>query len=177
MLNPPKGYPQYEGIRLLPNIENPRSLITKWDDAPQPASFATVPLSTALHMNRAIDLEEGETPTLDDPPFTAATFHRAHPECVMSLPAPDATVRLEGVTPGGKLEFKLPQIQVFADYQLGMETGTMPLAPHMLVLLPEEMRFYIVYRNRMYMDLADEDERGVRIRIEKGWFQPHEVPA
>ena len=174
-LNPPKGYPQYQGIRLLPNVEHPMRLIARWEDAPLPASFAAVPLSTALHMNRAIDIKEGETPTLEDPPFTAAIFHRAHPECVMPLPMPDATVRLEGVTPGGQLEFNLPQIQVFADFQFGTETGTMPLVPHMLVLLPEEMRLYIVYRNRMYRDLSDADERGVRIRLEKGWLQPQEV--
>lgn len=177
LLNPPKGYPQYEGLRLLPNVEDPRRLVTKWDDAPKPASFATVPLSTALHMDRAVDVKEGETPNFDDPPFTVATFHRAHPDCIIPLPAPDATVKLTGVTANGLLEFTLPQIQVLADFQFGMGTGTLPLAPHMLMLLPEEMRFYIVFRNRMYLDLNDEDERSVRIRIERGWHRPQEAPA
>ncbi len=177
MLNPPKGFPQYNELRLLPNVENPKALIARWDDAPTPVSFATVPLSTALHMNRAVDLKEGEEPTLEDPPFTAATFHRAHPDCVMALPEPDASVRLTGVTRKGRLEFKLPQIQIFADFQFGFQSGSLPLRPHFLMLLPEQMRFYIVFRNRMFFDLSEEDERGVRIRLERGWYQPQEVPA
>jgi hypothetical protein len=177
LLNPPRGYPQYEGIRLLPNVEHPRRQITKWDDAPKPASFATVPLSTALHMDRGTDIKEGETPDDGDSPFTVGMFHRAHPECMMPLPRPDATVRLEGMTPVGKLEFKIPQIEVFADFQLGQVVDALPLKPHLLVLLPEEMKFYLVYRNRLLIDLVDEDERGVRFRIEKGWHQPQEVSA
>ena len=45
----------------------------------------------------------------------------------------------------------------------------------MLMLLPEEMRFYIVFRNRMFFDLSEEDQRGVRLRLERGWYQPEKV--
>lgn len=174
LLKAPKGYPKYEGWRLLPNVEDPSVLITTWDDAPQPASWATVPLSTALHMNRAITLKEGETPTFEDPPFTPALFHRAHPNCVIPLPKPDAMVKLEGVTPGKALSFMLPQIRVLADYVFGEDTGTLPLAPHMLLLLPEDRRMYIVFRARMYTNIIKGEERSLRIRLEKGWHTPTE---
>lgn len=177
LLNPPKGYPQYDELRLLPNVENPRALVTKWEDAPTPASFATVPLSTALHMNRAVDYNSDQDPPYEDSPFTPATFHRAHPDCIIRLPEAGADVRLTGVTPNGVLNFKLPEIKIVADYQFGAQAGTMALVPHMLMLLPEEMRFYIVFRNRMFFDISEEDVRGVRIRLERGWYQPQEVTA
>ena len=57
-------------------------------------------------------------------------------------------VRVEpaGLSPAGRLQFMIPQVRMIADYVLGKRDGSRELAPHMMVLLPEEGRLCLVYR-------------------------------
>ncbi|HUN80811.1 MAG TPA: hypothetical protein VMV81_04800, partial [Phycisphaerae bacterium] len=67
--------------------------------------------------------------------------------------------------------FPLPALRLVADYVAGEKSGARELAPHLLMLLPEEKRFYIVYRTAFTMVVQPESERGFRLRLENGWFQ------
>ncbi len=64
--------------------------------------------------------------------------------------------------------FDLPQMQVFVDYVVGDREGTRELSPQMLVLLPNEQRFYLVYRHYFGFEERDEIERCMRLRIVDG---------
>jgi hypothetical protein len=44
------------------------------------------------------------------------------------------------------------------------------------MLLPEERRFYLVFRSTFMVDLTPEMERSFRLRIEEGWFEYDEKP-
>jgi hypothetical protein len=173
-LRAPAGYPIYEKTRRLPNIESPKALIERWEDAPDPAGWATVPLSTATHALRAIDtsaMAPAKGPSPRPPPLVLqdGIFHRAHPDWVIRRPERGAKVVLDGLAPEGRIEFRLPALRVLGDYVVDEQEGTLELDPHMLVLLPEQSRFYLVYRASFNLVFEPGAERCVRLRMAEGW--------
>ncbi len=170
MLTTPEGYPWYSGKRELPNIEDPQNRITKWDDRPLPKCWATVPFDSALHAQRGIDFPE-DTELLDfSVQVKEGIFHRAHPDWVIDIPPAGVEIMMEGLTPSGNVGFNLPLLRVMFDYIVGERTGTRELRPQMLVLLPEKMRFYLVYKYVFPFEPEYEEERSLRLRIEEGWI-------
>lgn len=167
----PKGYPLLAVDRALPNLEDPDALIRSRQDAPDPVGWATVPMGMGLGSLRHIrELQEhGE---IRDPRRSEIElYHRAHPHWVMGLPSAGAEVILEGLTPEGQIGFRLPELRMVADYVLGERMGTRELVPQMLVLLPEERRFYLVYRKAFTAEVEPDMERSFRLRLDEGWYQ------
>ncbi|MFO8111265.1 MAG: DUF2169 domain-containing protein [Desulfosalsimonadaceae bacterium] len=166
----PEGYPRFSEIRPLPNIEDPDHLISSPDDAPAPAYWATVPMSTAIHAFRAMGLNERD---LKDPDImtnkpdiapTSKLWHRAHPSLDLDLQlTPGMDVVLEGLTPEGLLQFTVPGWEIGADLLLNEKWVEVKLRADTLVLLPEEKRFYIVYRFNFTYEYVPGTERTVRL--------------
>lgn len=166
----PDGYPIYDRTRLLPNVEDPAALIRRWEDAPLPASWATLPLTSPQHAMRALEMDGDPADPDARKRFNAEIFRRAPPSCGMRPPAAGAPVVLEGLTPDSPLSFELPQLRVFGDVAFGEETGVHELIPQLLVLLPEERRFYIVYRCVFPVPFVEGEQRSMRMRVDEGWF-------
>jgi hypothetical protein len=57
-----------------------------------------------------------------------------------------------------------------ADSELGSRQGARELEPHLLVLLPDERRFYLVYRHFFTFQAAPDERRSFRLRLAEGWF-------
>lgn len=169
-LGMPDGYPVWDATRRLPNIEDPASLIAQWDDAPLPASWATMPLTSPQHAMRALDIDGDPQDPDSKKHFTGEIFRRATLDCGLSAPAGGATVLLEGLHSQPQISFQLPSLRVFADVAFGDETGAHELVPQLLVLLPEEMRFYLVFRSVFPVPYDVGEERSARLRLDDGWF-------
>ncbi|WP_438033563.1 DUF2169 family type VI secretion system accessory protein [Sorangium sp. So ce204] len=172
MLNPPEGYPRYDEIRRLANIEDPRAPIGRPEDSPVPAYWGAVPVDSALQAARTVaPPPAGSAPGL--PELGEGAYHRAHPQWVIALPPARSTVTMTGLTPGPEpLSFALPAVRIFVDYVSGIRTGTRELRPHALVLLPEERRFYLVFRHAFTYEYPSA-ERSMRLRVERGgWYKP-----
>lgn len=169
-LGTPRGYPHYDTTRLLPNVEDPTALITRWEDVPEPACWAPLPLSSALHALRAVRIE-GD-PNVEGTPahFTSETFRRAHPTWAIPHPAPGAEVVLEGLTPEQRITFALPRFRMLGDVAVGEGRSVQELYPLMLVLLPEERRFYLVYHSVFPVPFVEGESRSMRLRLEPGWW-------
>ncbi len=178
-LQAPEGFPSMEYLRQLPNLEHPEHLIEAWDDAPEPYCWATVPQDIAFtqtrflhHVRRKVELNQdpgGEDEYAQE--VSNHVFHRAHPDWITPLPGPQALVTMNGMSPHGELSFTIPPLRVIADYELGDRTGSRELAPQLLVLLPEQLRFYIVYRTAFTLETTPSMERSFRLRTTPGWFQ------
>jgi hypothetical protein len=173
----PDGYPQLVYQRKLPNLENPATLIRAWKDSPEPYCWATVPEDIAFRMIRVLRKfkETGQPPTRDE--AVDQTCHRAHPDWIIPPPPPGARITMTGLSAEGTISFPLPGLRVLADYVLGGRSGTRELTPHLLMLLPEARRFYIVYRTSFTMDVQPEMERGFRLRLAEGSFERAAAPA
>ncbi len=164
----PPGYPRYPTLRVLPNLERPDQRIRGWADNPEPISFAPPPAESGVHNRRCYRVVEDEAgrPRVE---MSEGAYHRAAPEWVLDKPlAKGAVVEMIGVSPDGPLSFRWPDLRVHFDYVLGERTGSFPLEPHALVLLPEERRFYVVFRLPFFVAPPDGSERSGRLRIEQG---------
>jgi len=184
----PAGFPVLPGYqRALPNLEDPQKPVRSWDDSPEPTCWAPIPLEVPLRAGRLADEQakrasrrgwpQAETDPLASidgpPPDLEENYLRAHPDWVIALPPAGALVRLENLhADAAVIEFRLPQLHLVADWSINGGTGRLPLAPQVLMLLPEENTFYIVFRASFMFDFERGKERCLRLRSEKGWFQP-----
>lgn len=169
----PDGFPKIDYQRMLPNLENPDFLISKWSDVPEPYCWATVPPDIGFRMIEAMHVfqSSGAPPEINE--ARNMVFHRAHPDWIIDLPPANCAISMKGMRPDMEImTFELPSLRIMADYVLGNRTGVRELAPQLLLLLPEENKFYLVYRKAFTMQAAPEIERSFRLRLEDGWYQP-----
>lgn len=166
----PPGYPVLpEAPRPLPNLEDPAEPIRSWEDSPEPACWATLPLGCSTHGLRAVDQDElarGEE-ALAALPLKADVYQRACPSWVIAPPPTGARVSMSGLfaeTP--RVDLQLPTLSVVADICVGEATGVLPLPARMLVLEPDRRRFYLVYRAARAVPYREGEERSVRVRTE-----------
>lgn len=171
--NPPKGFPRFDKKRPLPNIEDPAYLIDSPEDSPDPAYWATVPLSTAIHAFRTMGLtsEDLKNPNiLEQKPTVTPTptlFHRAHPCLDLDIEElePSTEVALKGLSPAGEIKILMPPFEIWADILLKEKMVQKKLRADTLVILPEEMRCYIVYRYCFSYEYEIGTERTVRLSV------------
>ena len=165
------GFPALApGPRALPNLEAPDERIRAWSDRPAPACWATIPYDVGF-AKEAIEARlarYGPSPTKAQQ--AQAAHFRAHPQWTFDAPPlARAPVRLEGAHAAGPLGFALPELRVLADYEFGSRQGVLALRPQALVILPEQMRFCIVYRTLFRFDAEAGQARCMRLRLTEGW--------
>ncbi len=162
-LKSPKPYPIFSPDRILPNVEFPAQAIRAWEDRPEPACWATVPMTSAIHALR-MPVAPGKAEA------GPGLFHRAHPDWVLpQLPPARSPVTVEGVTPDGRWSFTLPTLQVWLDVLAGGREQHIQALPQMLVLLPEERTFQLVYRGFFTVPPPAGEPRSARVRLAEGW--------
>jgi hypothetical protein len=176
LLKAPRGYPTLPAgyVRPLPNLEDPRAPIARWEDAPLPVCWATVPIDVPVWAVR----QARENPAPPPPPplaeikreLPSVANYRAHPDWVIPLPPAAPRLRLENLLPATPvLEMSVPDFGVVADYTVSGRIGRRSLMPHTLVLLPDRQRFYLVYRLPFNFEFQPGDEREFRLRTEPKW--------
>lgn len=169
----PAGYPRLAPgyKRALPNFEHPRHLIQRWDDEPRPYCWAPIPTDIGVHIQRAHDHMSHHKKAMSVEAMMEMVYHRAHPDWIIPVPEAQSMVSLKGMTSGRPWQFRLPSMRVLADFELGIQTGTHDLAPQLLMLLPDESRFYLVYRHFFTMETTSDMQRSFRVRLAEGWKQ------
>lgn len=156
----PAGYPRYEYARALPNIESPNALITVSSDTPAPAGWGPVPYGVTILPDDSAKISAEEQVKS----VVGNALYRAHPSWIIAPPARGALVKMVGLRPTpGAWAFRLPQLEVVADYTLGHRGGSLPLTAQALLLLPEERRFTLLYR-AAFQVMEDAGERSFRLR-------------
>jgi hypothetical protein len=188
MLRAPAGFPRIDNYRrTLPNLEDPRHRIERWEDAPDPACWATTPPNVTIHAvrrARTMRREEAESSlkmahTADSPASVDLNegLYRAHPDWLIAIPRFAPHIRLSRLVAGCEhLVLRLPDERIVADYVVSGRSGTRALLPQRLVLLPEERRLSLLYRSAFTFGFDAGDERAFRLRVEPGWFSG-ESPA
>ena len=172
-LGVPPDFPRHDYVRRLPNVEDPRERIARWDDLPRPYSWATRPADAA----GAVAIPAAAEPPPPDaarvaPPWMAEAQHvmtmRGHPELELPELVAGTPFVLEGMTPEGTFAFRMPPAGVAIDYHLDGRTGVRPLVPRRLVLLPDERRFTLTLETKFRFAATEEGERSLRVRVTDG---------
>ncbi len=174
-LCPPPGFPKFDAPRLLPNLERPDERIRSPADRPRPACWATLPMDSGLRAAHLLEELPARAGALAASPQEESgieavkkSFRSAIAEWVIARPAPESPVVLEGMSEQGTLVFPFPALRVFADYAVGERTGTLELAPHLMVLMVEERRLSIGYQAKFRVPYRPDEERSLRLRLEHG---------
>ena len=164
-------------------MESPPACVTGWADSPEPASWATLPHDVPLHAFRRAQkpppenlLEQLAAPPSADPsadPLAEvdSALYRAHPDWVLPIPPRAPVLRmLNLINEMPDLKLQVPDQRVVADYVIGERNGSRPLTPQMLVLLPDERRFYLLYRMPFTFPHVPRQQRSVRLRLDAAWY-------
>lgn len=142
--------------RPLPNIEDPRSLITSPSDTPVPTGFAPLAAHWVPRRLHAGTYDENwqktRAPYLPDD-FDLRFCQLASSDLMLPNYLQGGEVaELCGMTPTGLMRFQVPQIGVKATYELDKDSVTIPACLDTLLVEPDEQRFAVVWRAALPCD-------------------------
>jgi len=166
-----KGEKPIEGLRL-PNLEDPRRLISSWRERPAPAAFA--PLCPHWEPRRTYagtyDQQwiERRMPYLPKD-FDNRFFQLAPPDLV----APGyleggEPVEIQGATPEGLSHFNLPRYRVRVVYRLDNVRHMRPAHLDAVLIEPDEKRLVLVWRATFSCDKKLLRVREVEPLVQRG---------
>lgn len=147
-----KGYYLSEEAALggpLPNLEDPASPITSWQDQPEPAGVAPYPAGGSL---RALNALEFDPENVDDPKverIKPLLFNLAHPKLILApgrAPKPGDEIEVTCVRPEGDLRFEMPDLSLHVHVQLEDRSHLFPLHLDQIGIFAEEGRVMLSYR-------------------------------
>ncbi len=141
----------------LPNIEDPEEPIRTWKDRPTPAGFAPLPAFSSLRGLRGVKVDTEKKMTTLEPLF----FNYAHPKMMLPEIPLKAKGTLRGMTKEGIWEFEIPELYIGAEVYLGEKRSCFVMRPDTLCLLPEEKRFFILYRQAFIYPFIPEQKRRI----------------
>jgi len=126
----------------LPNLENPDSPITAWNDQPDPVGVGPCPISCSLRMRNGLVFDDEGQLIEIRPHF----FNAAFPRMIVERVQPGDTVRVDGVHPQGRLMFRLPDIAPRVRLEFGDEVIDRTLAIDQIGIEADRGRVFVAYR-------------------------------
>jgi hypothetical protein len=164
-----KGYYLDEASAIdqpLPNIEDPRRPIRKWDDRPDPVGVAPYPPEWFLRQRDVVQLD-GEAGKLEIHP-ERGMFDRAHPSLSGHLVRPGDPVEITGTAFAPKLAFTIPPCPVEMVLALGDRVYVRELELEEVLL---DLRVGLVdlgYRKLCSYDFVAHQPRSMILRARTG---------
>lgn len=160
----PPGFPMVDGERRLPNVEDPTTAVTRWEDDPLPACWAASSGGELVNGRVYPAVTPAMEATMRD---AAAEGHRvSHPRLRLERLDGPLHVRLSGCTDAGVWDFRVPAMPVSMSYVLGSRRSERLLQPSQVVILAEEQRFTLTYECWFKFWVDGEDaERSIRLVV------------
>jgi hypothetical protein len=153
----------------LPNLEDPRQLITSWTDRPAPAAFGPIGAPWAPRKMYAGTYDEAwqkhRAPYLPkdfDPRF----FQVAPPDQIVAgYLKGGEPVEIIGVTPGAPLVFSLPDLCVQTVYRLDGQDHAGMTNLDTVVIEPDDARLVLTWRSSFACDKKALQVSQIRVSI------------
>lgn len=149
------GQKPLDGLRL-PNLEEPRSLISGWQDRPAPACFA--PLCAHWEPRRSFAgtyderWQRRRAPYLPED-FDSRFFQIAPPDLVTrGYLRGDESIEVRGATPSGLLQCRLPGQRIEVTFLLDDESLLRTADLDTVLIEPDESRVVLVWRSMLRCD-------------------------
>jgi hypothetical protein len=139
--------------QLAPNVEDPKALISSWENRPRPAGFGPI----ARHWSPRVELagtydEQWEKKRL---PLLPEDFNERFYQCAPSdQQSPDylkggEPVELINLSPDGPLRFNLPHVDLGFTTRLGRSTIEHVARLHTVVIEPDVPRVILVWHTAL----------------------------
>jgi hypothetical protein len=126
----------------LPNIEEADMLVRKWDDRPTPAGLTFCPMTSALRLSAAFQLDDNGSPV----GVSRRLFNAAFPRMIAPAVSPGEPVRLQGVSPSGPIAWSLPKVRPTVRLRFDDERIEQPLQIDQVGFEPDKQRMFVSYR-------------------------------
>lgn len=154
---------------LLPNIEDPRYLISSWKDRPPPAGFGVVASHWMPRLKYAGTYDA--TWQKERFPLLAADFDprffQCAPEDQQTALRGDETVELINLSPGGRLVFALPRVWLGFQTRFAAERIDHRPSLHTVIFEPAVPRVIMVWHTILPVSNRDVDYLDETIVFEK----------
>lgn len=126
----------------LPNLEDPRALIHRWNDQPPPVGLIACPLAHSGRIRAGTEFDREGVLVRLDPRY----FNAAFPEMIASEVQPGAEVTVDGVSHEGSLRFVLPEVPV--SFRLTLDGTVIERRPTIdqIGIEAEHARVFVTYR-------------------------------
>jgi hypothetical protein len=138
--------------RALPNIEDPRTLISSWKDRPAPAGFGAL----AAHWSPRVELAgtyddrwQNERLPLVPDDFDERFYQFAPADQQLSGLRGGERVVLTNLTASGELVFSLPRVALKFDTDFGVETAEHRAILHTVIIEPDRPRVMMVWQTAL----------------------------
>lgn len=141
--------------KLLPNLEQPATLIGKWDDRPDPVGTGCCPMAFSARLREGVKLDEGGR--LQS--LNACLFNAAFPDFVAEQVTPGMQVRVEGVQAEGLLLYEVPALPFHVRINIGATDVTRPLYIDQMGIEADHKRVFIAYRYPWRYTVMPHDRR------------------
>jgi hypothetical protein len=151
----------------VPNLEDPKQLIARWQDRPTPAGFGPLGAHWEPRKTYAGSYDEAwqkkRAPYLPTD-FNPRFFQAAPPDQVV----PDylkggEPVEVVGATPAGRLAFRLPEVVVRVTYRLDDQDHARPANLDTVVIEPDAGRLLLTWRSAFSCDKKALRVRDIRV--------------
>jgi len=155
---------------LLPNLEDPKNLISHWNDKPPVMGFGFIDSSWEPRIKYAgtydKDWQKNQSPLLPID-FKIDFFNSASAGLrSQQFVCGGEDVRLENVSQRGLLHFKLPQINIRCTSHIGDTHNTEDAQLWTLLFEPDEERFYLVWGKSFPIGKQLTKMKSVKVEIE-----------
>jgi hypothetical protein len=144
----------------LPNIEDPATLIRRWDDRPEPVGVGATTMAFGPRARRGAEFDD-DTGVLKriKPEF----FNSAFPDLVVPEVLPGQAVRISGVHPDGPIGFVLPRPGLSTRLRFGEEVVDQELRIDQIGVEVDRGRVFISYRYPFRYRLIPLQERACEL--------------
>jgi hypothetical protein len=140
-----KGFyldPEQAAGQPLPQIENPRSLVQKWNDRPSPVGVGLCPSEFGPKLRQFVTFDaEGYMKTLH-PKF----FNHSFPEMIADRVSPGEIISVAGVLFTGNLRIQVPSSVPWIELQFGAQATRAALRIDQIGIEVDRGRVFISYR-------------------------------
>jgi hypothetical protein len=166
----PEGLEPVEGM-ALPNVEDPTTPITSWNQRAAPAGFG--PIDAYWEPRRSFAGTYDERWENERAPYLPLDFD---PRFLQLAPPPLVApghlqggewVDLRGLTPAGVLQFQLPAVPLRISYRLDDTNQERPAVLDTVILEPDHDRVVLVWRAALVVD-----KKALRVREVHAALEP-----
>jgi hypothetical protein len=146
----------------LPNLEDPRALISRWDDHPEPVGTGLCAPNFGPRARRGVELADDKRSIRGILPLF---FNDAFPGMVAPAVASHDRVVVHGVRGDGPLEFTLPDNPLRVDVRIGDDGGVRPPEIDQIGVEPDTGRVFLAYRYVFRYVMTPRERRSCRLSL------------
>jgi len=144
----------------LPNLQEPDSPVTEWNDSPAICGLGFCPLQSAARFRNGWSLTDDRT---EIDAVRPQSLNTAYPPMIAPQVKPGDAVRVHGVLHEGPLAFTVPAPPAHVRLRFGANVVTRAPSVDQIGVLPDEGRVFVSYRFPFRYTIRPREQRSIHL--------------